>query len=131
MVTLVALRRRADGLVAQHKTKQRTTHNTTQACTTACPCSPQPTLLVITVIVTSAMCMCACACTDEDFEHWCVSLFEALEASPDLLGAAAGSGEDSLATYRVTLVEGEVTRGGHDTRGGWVDRVPPEGRRSP
>jgi len=44
---------------------------------------------------------------DEDFEKWCTSLFEALDAQPELLGAAAGAGDESLATYRVTLLEGD------------------------
>lgn len=57
---------------------------------------------------------CRCCCcllfllrTDEDFEKWCGQLFEALEAQPELLGAAGGSGDASLATYRVAVVEGE------------------------
>jgi hypothetical protein len=46
---------------------------------------------------------------DEDFEKWCVSLFEALDAAPEVLGAAAaGGGDQSLATYRATLLEGGV-----------------------
>jgi hypothetical protein len=49
---------------------------------------------------------CAHARTDEDFEKWCTQLFEALEAQPALLGAAAGGGDESLATYRVEVVAG-------------------------
>lgn len=45
---------------------------------------------------------------DDDFEKWCSSLFEALEASPELLGAAAaGGGDQTVATYRVTVLEGD------------------------
>jgi hypothetical protein len=51
--------------------------------------------------------LCCVAPTDEDFEKWCVSLFEALDAAPELLGAAAsGGGDQSLATYRATVLEG-------------------------
>lgn len=49
-----------------------------------------------------------CLNTDEDFEKWCAVLFEALEEQPELLGAAAGAGDESLATYRVTMVEGTL-----------------------
>ncbi|KAF8065880.1 ATR2 [Scenedesmus sp. PABB004] len=42
---------------------------------------------------------------DDDFEKWCTDLFAALEAEPELLGAAAGEGEggSTVATYRVEL----------------------------
>jgi NADPH-ferrihemoprotein reductase len=45
-------------------------------------------------------------CIDDDFEKWCTDLFEALEAAPEVLGAAAGEGAAgavSLASYRVEL----------------------------
>lgn len=61
---------------------------------------------------TAAAALCCCwgaAAADEDFEKWCTQLFDALEAQPELLGAAAaaGGGNEILATYRVELLEGE------------------------
>jgi NADPH-ferrihemoprotein reductase len=42
---------------------------------------------------------------DDDFEKWCVDLFAALDAKPELLGAAAeGGGSDTLAAYRVEML---------------------------
>ncbi|KAF6251355.1 NADPH-cytochrome P450 reductase [Scenedesmus sp. NREL 46B-D3] len=42
---------------------------------------------------------------DDDFEKWCTELFAALDAQPELLGAAAvGGGGDTLAAYRVEVL---------------------------
>lgn len=56
--------------------------------------------------------VCVCWTADDDFEKWCTALFEALDAAPELLGAAAGGGDESLATYRVTMLEGECCSSG-------------------
>jgi NADPH-ferrihemoprotein reductase len=42
---------------------------------------------------------------DDDFEKWCTELFAALDAKPELLGAAAvGGGSETLAAYRVEVL---------------------------
>jgi hypothetical protein len=54
--------------------------------------------------------MLCCVAADDDFEKWCVSLFEALEGAPELLGAAVeGGGDESLAEYMVTMLDGEAS----------------------